>query len=92
MNVENKEPTEARSQNDPRPELDVYAHRQAQRMDSDPEETSYNLRCFPDELEISKFNLLQDFMCKIGLCWLGYLLFCGSIERYTYWFLRQATW
>ena len=42
MNVENQEPSEDRSQNDPRSEVDASVYRSAQSMDWDREETSYS--------------------------------------------------
>ena len=42
MIVENEEPTNDRSQNDPR--TDAFVYESARSMDSDPEETSYSRR------------------------------------------------
>ena len=40
-NVENQEPAQDRSQNDPRPEVDASVHRPTQPMDSNSKDTSY---------------------------------------------------
>ena len=42
VNVENQEPTEDGSQNDPRPEVGTCIYRSRQSLNSDPDEASYN--------------------------------------------------